>query len=176
MTIDPRDASAQFLPPRRLRKPGERGNTLVEFALTFVVLFVLVFAMIDFARALYTYHFISEAAREATRFASVRGYLCSASVNDCQATGGEIRRYVDSLVPPGIDRAPFFLHVNSTWTNPNNLPVCGSYENYPGCGVEVTITYDFNFIFPHEFYQSDPVGFSANNIHMSSSSQMIISR
>jgi len=176
MAIENKNASAQLLPLRGSRKSGERGATMVEFAFTFVVLFILLFGMIDFARALYAYHFISEAAREATRFASVRGDLCSASVNDCPASGGEIRTFVDGLVPPGISASPAVLHVIPTWTNPNTLPICGSQQKYPGCGVQVKVIYDFNFIFPIDFYNSSPVNFSATTIPMSSTSEMVIAR
>ena len=37
----------------------ERGSTLVEFALVLIVLMVMMFGIIDFARALYTYHFVA---------------------------------------------------------------------------------------------------------------------
>ena len=51
----------------------ERGSTLVEFALVLIVLMVMMFGIIDFARALYTYHFVANVAREGTRYAIVRG-------------------------------------------------------------------------------------------------------
>ena len=64
----------------RNRKPAERerGSTLVEFALvTVLVLVPLIFGIIDFARAAYAYHYVSYSAREAARWASVRGAQCA---------------------------------------------------------------------------------------------------
>src|ERR1700685_2577273 len=52
---------------------NSRGSTIVEFALVITVLFSMVFGIIDFGRAVYAYHYVSNAAREASRFASVRG-------------------------------------------------------------------------------------------------------
>ena len=55
----------------------ERGSALVEFGLIAIVLFTLIFGIVDFGRALFAYHYVANTAREATRMASVRG-------NDCQ--------------------------------------------------------------------------------------------
>ena len=162
---------------RRLRlprKPRERGSALLEYAFAMVITFVLIFGMIDFALALYSYHFVSEAAREATRFASVRGHYCSPDATPCQADAGDIQDFVMGIVPAGID--PNQVTVNPGWQNPNNLPVCNTYQHYPGCAVQVEVSYRFNFLFPVNFYNLSPVKFGANHINMSSTSEMIISR
>lgn len=54
-------------------KIDEEGATLVEIALSASVLFVMLFGIIEVCMALYSYNFVSEAAREATRYAVVRG-------------------------------------------------------------------------------------------------------
>lgn len=154
------------------RKSRERGSALLEYAFALVISFVLIFGMIDFALALYSYHFISEAAREATRFASVRGNGCSGSATPCPASPGDIQDFVMGIVPAGID--PSQVTVNPSWQNPNNLPRCP--QPYAGCAVQVEVRYKFNFLFPVNFYKLSPVKFGANTINMSSTSQMIISR
>jgi len=166
MGIENENLPARPIPVRRRGKSAQRGSAILEFAYTMVIAFVLIFAMIDFARALYSYHFISEAAREGTRFASVRGALCSNSANPCPAQPDDIVTFVKQLVPDGID--PTKVNVNPQW------PVGGS--NYPGRPVQVQVTYDFSFIFPFDFYKLPPISFLANSIHMSSTSQMVISR
>ena len=77
-------------PAERRRQSGERGSTLFEFAMVAMITLVLMFGMIDLARALYSYHFVTTAAREGARFASVRGVLCSNSVTPgpCPALQG----------------------------------------------------------------------------------------
>jgi Flp pilus assembly protein TadG len=62
MDIENKTASSRPLTSRP-RKSGERGATILEFAIAFVLTFVLIFAMIDFARALYSFHYLSNAAR-----------------------------------------------------------------------------------------------------------------
>jgi hypothetical protein len=175
MSFENKTASISPLPAGRPRKPGERGATLLEFAFVLVITLVLLFGMIDFARALYSFHFVSEAAQEGTRFASVRGANCSTDAAPCPAQLDDIQTFVMQLVPQGIDSSQ--VTVNPTWTNPNNLPMCGPPPNvYPGCGVQVQVQYNFNFIFPFSFYNSSPVSFQATQITMASTSQRIISR
>jgi hypothetical protein len=165
------DASIRPTRVRCRRRSGERGSAIIEFAYTLVISFVLIFAIIDFGRALYSYHFVSEAAREGTRFASVRGALCSNSANPCPAQADDIVAFVKTLVPDGID--PNQVNVIPQWPG-NGEPVCGT--NYPGCPVQVQVTYNFSFIFPFDFYKLPPISFLANSILMSSTSEMIISR
>lgn len=159
---------------RRPSKKSERGTTIVEFAFSVVVTFVLIFGMVDFARALYSYHFISNAAREATRFASVRGVLCSSSESPCPAAAADIQNYVLQITPLGIDQSQ--ITVTPTWPTPVYPPVCGTTQGYPGCPVQVQVSYNFNFLFPVNFYNLAPVSFSASSFTMSSTSEMTISR
>src|SRR4029077_17627636 len=56
---------------------GEDGNNLIEYAFVFMFFMSMVLGIVDFSRALYTYHFLSNVAREATRYASVRGSTCN---------------------------------------------------------------------------------------------------
>jgi Flp pilus assembly protein TadG len=168
--------SIHLMPARRPRKSGEHGATLLEFAIAMVLTFVLIFGMIDFARALYSFHFVSYAAREGARFASIRGATsCGTSVTPCSVSQGDIQAYVQQIAPAGITAAAVTVNGNP-WANPNNLPICGSTQNYPGCAVLVQVSYPFDFIFPLSFYNSAPVSFQATTINMSSTSQMIISR
>ena len=91
-------------PAQRRRNSGQRGSTLVEYALTLVISFVLLFAIIDFGRALYSYHFVNYAAREAARYASMRGFnSCGGTVTPCSVTPGDISNFVQQITPSGID-------------------------------------------------------------------------
>ena len=48
----------------------ERGSAAIEFALVAPLLFVIVFAIIDFSRAYYTLNDLTAAVREGARYAS----------------------------------------------------------------------------------------------------------
>jgi Flp pilus assembly protein TadG len=49
-----------------------RGQALVEFALVVPILFLLIFALVDFGRVIYTQNSIAQGAREGARWGSVQ--------------------------------------------------------------------------------------------------------
>jgi Flp pilus assembly protein TadG len=144
---------------RKLR--GEDGNNLIEYALTFMFFMSMVLGIVDFSRALYSYHFLSDAAREATRWAAVRGATCT---NDgsctAAASSADIIAYVTNITPPGLN--PTGLTTTPSWPGTGNCP---GANNNPGCPVDVTVSYQFNFVVP--FIRTTP-------LTLSSSSEMII--
>ncbi len=137
---------------------SERGDGLVEFAVVAVVLFTCIFGVIDCSRALYTYHFTSYAAREATRYAMVRGstWGTSSCVTTatfvCNATTANVAAYIQSIVPTGINSGTA-LSVSATWPGtelPGTAVTCitTNGNNSPGCPVIVQVSYSFNYFLP----------------------------
>jgi Flp pilus assembly protein TadG len=117
----------------------ERGNALAEFAIVSTAALTLMFGIIDLGRALYTYHLVSSAARQGSRYAIVRGSSCTAA--GCPASVDTIQTYVRGLAP-GID--PNSLTVTTTWSG---APGCTDPANQgPGCVVAVNASYPFRFI------------------------------
>lgn len=55
----------------------DRGAAIVEFAIIFPVLIILLFGMIDFGRAFFLRNNLVAAAREGSRFGAVRGDACT---------------------------------------------------------------------------------------------------
>lgn len=158
----------------------------MEFALIFLVMMAMMLGIIDFCRAAYSYHFVSEAAREATRWAAVNGSSCSGDnscngtspMNNGPASATDIQTYVTNLAPPGIDSSSTgcggsgCLATSASWTPVANGPtVCSTTPKAPGCTVEVTVSYTFSFLFPLVYKPFAPSG----TITLSSSSEMIIS-
>jgi Flp pilus assembly protein TadG len=134
---------------------GECGSGLVEYAFVFMLLMTMLLGIADFSRALYAYHFVSSAAREATRYAIVRG--CSTGITqNCtmRASATDIQTFVKN-VPLGIDASK--VTATTTWT-PNNKP---------GSVVQVEVQYPFNFFFPFV---------SSSTLNIKSTSQMVISQ
>ena len=60
----------------RTLKNRQRGSSLVEQSFVIVFLLTMMLGIIDCGRALYTYHFVSNVARAASRWASVRSSTC----------------------------------------------------------------------------------------------------
>lgn len=134
----------------RAARLNEIGSGVLELGLVIIVFFMFVFGVMDFGRALYTYHFVSNAACEATRYAIVRG---SSSVQPVTST--DIENYVKSIAPQGID--PNRLTVTTTW----------SPDDSPGSTVRIQVSDNFRFMTPVlASYQTT----------FSDSSQMVISQ
>ena len=98
------------------RVGDERGDAMVEFALGASLLFMVVCGIIVMAQALYTYNVLSEAAREGTRYAIVRGSACHFATA-CPASAANIQTYVQNLGFPAI--------------NPNNMTAVTAWSAYP---------------------------------------------
>jgi Flp pilus assembly protein TadG len=125
----------------------EVGAGLVEYALIFMLFLTLLLGSADFGRALYAYHFVSNAAREATRWAAVNGSTCSID-GSCSfpngAQAGDVQSFVTKHVPLGINSSE--LTVTPTW--PSTAGTCATTDNAPGCTVDVQVQYAFSFTFP----------------------------
>jgi Flp pilus assembly protein TadG len=131
----------------------ESGSAIVEFAMASIILFTLIIGVMMICFALYSYNVVSEAAREATRYAIVRGSACT-SFPDCNSKL-DIQAYVNTLQFPGIKPS---LTAAASWPNGNNNP---------GSPVQVTVTYTFPLSIPFV---------SSRSLAMSSTSQMVISQ
>jgi Flp pilus assembly protein TadG len=136
----------------QVRKPrlNEVGTALLEFGLVIVMFFMFVFGVMDFGRALFTYHFVSNAACEATRYAIVRGSSSTEPV-----TASDIESYVKSIAPEGVDRDN--LIISTTWS-PNDSP---------GSTVHVQVSDNFRFMTPV---------LTSYQMTFSDASQMVISQ
>jgi Flp pilus assembly protein TadG len=140
------------------RHEGERGQALVEFAMTIPVVFMVIFAIIDFGRSLYTYDLVTSAARVGSRYAIVHGSACTPAPG-CTASSAGIQTFVRSTVT-GVDSST--LNVTATWPA---VVGCPGGSATPGCPVLVTITYPFKYILSFNL-----------TVTMTSTSQMVISR
>jgi Flp pilus assembly protein TadG len=150
-------------PPSKIQKvwpriANERGDEMIEFAIVAVVLFTCIFAIINCSLLLYTYHFAAYAAREATRYAMVRGSTwgssscASTATFSCNATAANVASYVQSIVPPAISSGTP-LTVTTTWPGTElagSTTTCTTTNgnNSPGCLVMVQVSYSFTYFLP----------------------------
>ena len=110
---------------------SDAGATVVEFAVASSALFMLLFGIIQACLALYTYNYVSDAARSATRYASVRGSNCS-GMTDCNASGAQIQTYLRSIPYPGINSSD--LNASATWLS------ASSTQPTPGRRAQINVT------------------------------------
>ena len=151
------------------RRHRERGASLPETAIVMSVLLALTFGIIDFGRAMYTYGFVAQLAREGTRWAAVHGSTSctnsmvngTSTLADCNATAAQIQSYVQSLSQGAT--------IASNITVPAPVYSCpaGGSVNAPGCTVSLTVNYPFTFVLPY---------LPKAGIPMASTSQMVISQ
>ncbi len=162
----------------------EDGATLVELAISFSVFAAALLGILQMSLALYAYHFVSDAAREASRWAMVRGASCAANVSaaSCSPTSGaasgatndDIHAYVNSLGYPYAGN----LTTSTTWltattTTPRTWSACGTDSGAdPTCkvaGNQVQVTVSYNFPISIPFWKS-------TTIPVSSTSAMVIAQ
>lgn len=164
---------------------GENGGTLVETTLSLLLLFVFIFGIIELSWALYSYHFVSDAAREGSRYAMVRGSdwptTCTSYTSaGCVATAAQVAQYVSSLNFPGIwvstsanngQTDDVFVCYSSSI--PSSAPAActtvpsSTTTGAAGSVVQVTVTYPFSFGIP---------GLRKFTYSLSSSSQMVVAQ
>lgn len=94
------------------------GQSAVEFALVLPVLVVVILGIFDFARAVWHYNTLAEAAREGTRFAMVHGADSPRPVGPA-ANDPQVRDVVQRFAF-ALDTSQ--LTVLSTWPNGTNRP------------------------------------------------------
>jgi Flp pilus assembly protein TadG len=150
---------------------GDEGSTLVEFALSCSVLCMVLFGIVQVSLLVYSYDFVSEAARDGARYAIVRGTRCTA-LPDCNATSAQIQTHVQSLSYPGITTSN--LTVTAIWykaaTAPPNMTwsTCTvSPCNVIGNAVNVTVQYPFQLTIPF---------WGTSSVNLSNSSQMVMAQ
>ncbi len=145
----------------------ELGAVTMEFAVSCVLHLALLFGVMEASLGVYAFHFTAEAAREGTRYASVRGFSCTGSISACPAQSSDIQAYVKGIAYPGID--PAAMTVTTTWSAFPSGTVCSPSTscNNPGDLVTVVVQYQFPFSVPL---------LPANTWAVTSTSAMVISQ
>jgi Flp pilus assembly protein TadG len=125
-------------------RKNDKGSGIIEFALAMSTILLVLFGLIDVGRALYSYNWISDSARRATRYAMVRGSKCTGLTSACPASEADVDTYVNSLAV-GIDTSqvtitPRCFATNTAASSP--LPCA------PPGWVSVKVAYNFHFLSP----------------------------
>ena len=137
-----------------------RGQSLVEFALLLPVFVLLLMGILDFARAIYAYNAVGNAAREGTRTAIVNQNPNDISARAAtQATGLGISTVPVSCPPAGTNGVcvQFLTSDLSATCSPAGI----------GCVAQVIVKYTFTPITPI-------IGNIIGSIPVSSTSQQSI--
>jgi len=162
---------------RRATGKLELGASLVEYAFILIIFLGIVLGIGGFGHAMFTYHHLNNAAKEGTRYASVRGSTClndgsCTSVNSASGISGptttaDVTAYLQRITPASIDTSKMAVSACGVGdatpvTCTDSTPAVCSVDvkdkagnviqvktpNYPGCTVQVAISYPYNFMFP----------------------------
>jgi len=156
--------------------PEERGSATVEFAFSAIVLFILLFGCIGATMAFYTYEVVNEYARDASRYAMVRGKNClladgttSCSIGTGATANTALKNYLNNQIYPGINGAN--LTVTATYAKAPGAGQCTTSPstNCNGSGDQVTVQVAYPFLYAIPFIPQ-------RNFTMNGYSTMIISQ
>lgn len=121
----------------RLRRAGsalrgsEAAQTLVEFSLVLPLFLVLIFALVDFGRAFFSWQIVTNAAREGARTGAVQG--------DAAAVDNQVYSTFCSAWPDASSCSIDSTKVAISKTNVNGPR---------GELVSVTVSFDFDYVTP----------------------------
>jgi Flp pilus assembly protein TadG len=137
----------------RGRRRDVRGQGLVEFALVFPVIVLILFGVFDFGRAIYAYNTIANAARQGARVAAVNQVVtantrCNEDMpveNPLDPDWSVLACAASSAVSLGVQTSDVVV----AYTPPASTPTlaCPSIPSPPtsplsvGCIVSVTVKY-----------------------------------
>ena len=124
-----------------MSRDGQRGSALAEFAVVSMAALMVIFGIIDFGRAIYTYHLVSNGARLGARYAIVHGAAACAG-----GTPDPLQSFVSSQAPL-VGAGTLAV----TTTCPGGNTGCTSSSspfNGTGCLVTVNVRYSFRFLIP----------------------------
>lgn len=101
---------------------------MVEFALTFALVMMLVMGIFEIGRALWSYTTVSFAARQAARYAIVR--------SDLGASGADSTPIDNEVKSNAVGLDPDKLVITKTWAP----------DNDPGSRFTITVRYPVSFV------------------------------
>lgn len=153
-------------------KSGEQGAAILEFALSIMILLTLVIGVMETAFAFYFYNVISEAAREGSRYAAVRGAEwgtgCDSSgysygSYSCTASAADVTNYIENLGLPGISSSSLGPNgISVVWAAGPNEASC-HVAGCNGTGDQTTVTISYTFNVPMPFMPPKAVGMSSRS-------------
>jgi len=124
---------------KRSRLRGEGGGALIEMAFSIPIMMLITVGLVELCMMFYTHAYISELAREGSRYAMLHGPTCltAPSATSCMATAANVNAYVSAINLPNLG--------GGTMTPATTY---GASGDVAGGTVVVTVTYTFPFNVP----------------------------
>ncbi len=143
-----------------MHRPNRRGTAAIEFAIVAPVIFFLMLSIMIGSQGVFRYHQVAALARDASRWAAVRGSDYEKETGNSAATAEDI--YNSVILPNALTLKPEHLSYQVNW-NRSNIPVevIDDVQNPVGNTVSVTISYEW---FP-EMLLVGPFTLSSTSTH-----------
>jgi hypothetical protein len=122
--------------------PSEKGQSMVEFAVSAVLIFTLLVAVADFGRAFFTYLTMRDAAQEGAVFGSICP-LHTAAIESRVRESSD--RPVDLSDTTHVTVSCIYVYdVNGDGyiDAADTFPACGTITPVPGQGIKVRVVFD----------------------------------
>lgn len=136
---------------------ARRGATIVEFTLTFLLFLLVVLTLLEIGRGIWTYTTLAQAARQAGRYAIVRG-------SENPTTLDNIRTVVERHAR-GLEGSK--ITVNAVWNPYAATPNLDPSAVKRGDIVEIKLIYPFQLV-------SSPLVLAQSTVMMSSTTRMVV--
>jgi len=126
-----------------------RGATLVEFALVFPLLMVLIFAVMDFGMYFFVQHSLQFATREGVRLALVGRTINDAGGNPMTREASIIQTIRDkaAVAVKPADVSVSIYPVDNSFTDPTGWQTAQN-AGLPGSYMRIRTRYNYQFITP----------------------------
>jgi Flp pilus assembly protein TadG len=141
------------------RKPQRRGAVLVESAIVYPILFLLMLGIVMVSMAVFRYQQVAHLAREGSRWASVHGAKYASETGNPVATPSDV--YENAIKPLAAGMQMGNVTYEVAWNKYNSTYPTAEYDRYhtktvtdPATGistvvyeantVSVTVTYSWN--------------------------------
>jgi hypothetical protein len=133
-----------------MRRRGERGQALVEFAIVSIVFLMVVFAIMDFALLLQSWVTVQHAAREGARYAVTGQVACNGVTDDRPACITQVAKRATTGLYGGGESGSEVAVSYESWDYENGF-ADPPKPNDPGAqcdAIEVDVSYTYHFVTP----------------------------
>ena len=162
-------------------KKGTRGATMLEFVLVAVPMIFVLVSTFEIARGMWIYGTVSNAVKEGTRFAVVKGSDCSLPPNACSARISDVatrmQRMGSGLIPTDLtvsftsDSGTTTCRMDNCLTNNTVWPPAG--DNAKGQPIQIFGAYRFRSAIAM-FWPGAGKGVTFGSINLNATSQGVI--
>jgi Flp pilus assembly protein TadG len=132
---------------RKLRSRGRRGQALVEFAISALLVLVMIFAVVEFGRMLLVYTTVTDAARLGARYAITHGTVPGGTAN-VGAVQTQVQTIVKKFLAAGtVNTSAAGLSITTTFpalSCSGSPSVCSGTT--AGNPVQVTVSYPYDVL------------------------------